>query len=185
MTEALPNCQIVGFHCYHLAACSTTSCTICILVRGIETVCEAKRPLRNFILNTTFHSVDSIFCLITAFPFFLFICFKMKHAHEKFNAVICICRFPWLGCRLLFWENGMKVISGSAEWISIFSSEQMHSISTVPAREVIRGRPACYLNPSIHSGKHKEGPGDEYLKNSNSQLLTPEPKHRHVCRGFL
>lgn len=58
-----------------------------------EMACEAKHPLRNFIFNAIFHSVDSIFCLITSFPV-VFICFKMKHAHEKFIAVICICRFP-------------------------------------------------------------------------------------------
>lgn len=41
---------------------------ICILVRELKPACEAKHPLRNFIFNAIFHSVDSIFCLITTFP---------------------------------------------------------------------------------------------------------------------
>ncbi len=118
--EILPNCIVRDFNCSHLAYCMQyNNSNYMHTCQRTETAYEAKHPLRNFIFNAIFHSVDSIFCLITTFPFFLFIWFKMKHAHEKFMAVICICRFPWLGCRLLFWEKGMKAISGSSECISI------------------------------------------------------------------
>lgn len=140
---------------------------MCVLVRELKRFVKQNTHLETSFLTPLFYSLNSIFCLITAFLFFFFICFRIIHAHKKCIAMICICRIPWLVCHLLFWGKWMKAIWGSIEWILISPADKC--ISSLPWRgyESWNG---LYLNPSIHSIKQKEGiarESNEYLKNFN------------------
>lgn len=128
---------------------------ICILVRELKPACEAKHPLRNFIFNAIFHSVDSIFCLITTFPPSSFLSalgwnVLMKNLSPR-SAYADSPDWVAVSC---FERKGMKAISDGAEWISIspFLTNAFH-LRPCQREEGYqsRGRPPPKTSPSTPS----------------------------------
>lgn len=115
--QILPNCIMGGSH---LAYCMQYNNSYYMhTCQRIEMACEAKHPLINFIFNAVFHSVDSIFCLITTFLSSFLSALRWNMLMKNLSQWSAYANSPWLGCRLLFWEKGRKAIPGSTEWISI------------------------------------------------------------------
>lgn len=111
--------------------CGTISQIICILVSELKWFVKQNTHLEAWFLMPFFHSVDSTFSVLA------FVSLRMKCAHEKCIAVICICRSLWLGCCcLLFCGKGLKAISQSDEWILISPFWQMHFISTAAQKRL-------------------------------------------------
>lgn len=130
---------------YHMHTC-----------QRIETACEAKHPLRNFIFNAIFHSVDSIFCLITTFlpssflsPLGWHMLMKNLSAWSAYAdstdwvAVSCFEKKEWKQYRAALSES---------QFLRLTNAFHLHHVSG----RGYQSQNGPYLNPSIHSIKQRE-----------------------------
>lgn len=158
--EILPNCIIGGFNCSHLAYCMHYNKSYYMhTCQRIETACEAKHPLRNFIFYAIFHSVDSIFCLITTFPFLPFYLLYDETCSWKIYRRDLHMPIPLIGLPSLVlrkkkkeWKQYQAALSESQFLLLTNAFHLRHASGR--GYQSLNG---LHLNLSIHSIKQKEG----------------------------
>lgn len=125
----------------------------------IETACEAKHPFRNFIFYAIFHSVDSIFCLITTFPLLPFYLLydetcSWKIYRRDLHMPIPLIGLPSLVLRKGEWKQYLAALSESQ--FLLFDK----CISSPPCRRKRLSEPERPLPKPLHP-LHQTGGGRE------------------------